>query len=133
MSEIVEGSCYCGAVKWQFEMPIKVAVMCHCTMCRKLNGSDYSSHVFVAEDQFKLVAGQDNITEFQATENVMRAFCRTCGSPAYAVNNKRFPGHIVVGRSCIDTDVDIRPRFQVFTQSKGDWVTIHDDVKVMNR
>ena len=130
MSEAVQGSCHCGSVKWEFDMPIKVAVMCHCTLCRKLSGTDYSCHVFIAENQFRLLQGEESLSSYRPTEDTEKLFCKTCGAPAYGRNSKRMPGHVLVGRSSIDSDVDIRPRFQVFTESKGDWVEIHDNVKV---
>jgi len=131
VSDPVQGSCQCGAVTWEFDLPIKLAVMCHCTLCRKLSGTDYSSHVFVAEDQFRILAGEDQLSTYDATPDTSKSFCKICGSPVVGRNNKRMPGHVVVGRGSIDSDVDIRPSLQVFTESKGDWVTIHDDIKVM--
>ena len=32
---MIEGSCHCGAVRWQFEGSPEAATACNCTVCRR--------------------------------------------------------------------------------------------------
>ena len=32
---MLNGSCHCGAVQWQFKKPVEFATACNCTICRR--------------------------------------------------------------------------------------------------
>jgi len=69
-----KGSCYCGAVQWEFTLPVKTVVKCHCGMCRKLQGSDYSTWAVVPSEQFTITKGSEAVTKYQANEKSSKNF-----------------------------------------------------------
>lgn len=129
----IKGSCHCGAVAWAFSLPIKTVVKCHCNNCRKLQGSDYSSWVVVPQSQFEVLSGQDVVSLYKANETSSKSFCSTCGSAAYLVNGKHFPGHFVLPLGAVNNyENKLAPQIQVYTTDKAAWVNLHEDEPVFS-
>ena len=128
-----KGSCHCQTVKWEFSLPVKTVVKCHCNNCRKLQGSDYSSWIIVPQVQFNITAGQDKIITYEANEISRKSFCSICGSAAYLVNGKHFPDCFVIPLGAIDNySPEITPQIQVYTKDKAQWVTLHEDEPIFS-
>lgn len=128
----IEGQCHCGTVRWQATLPPKIVINCHCNLCRQLSGADYSSWVVFPASQFSLLAGQEAITHYHATEHTRKTFCASCGSTVSAVNNSKFPGCVYVARGNITTHAELPVNFQVFTNDKAPWVHPDDNIPVFN-
>lgn len=129
----VKGSCHCGSVVWEFDLPIKTVVKCHCSMCRKLQGSDHSTYVVVPKEQFSLSKGKDLVVNYQATEKSSKNFCSACGTPTHLINGKHFHDDFVLPLGIVEnyTD-DLAPQIQVYTSEKPSWSKIHDDVPLFS-
>ncbi|AGH81174.1 GFA family protein [Psychromonas sp. CNPT3] len=129
----VKGSCHCKAVKWEFTLPIKTVVKCHCQNCRKLQGSDYSSWVIVPQEQLEITSGKEYLSKYEASELSSKTFCSLCGSSTYLMNGKHFPDHFVIPLGAIDNYSEVlAPQIQVYTADKAAWVSLHDDEPVLN-
>jgi hypothetical protein len=76
------GSCHCGKVRYQVELDLGGPVMtCNCSMCGR-SGSMLS---FVPEAQFKLLSGEDALSDYQFNKHVIHhLFCKTCGIKSFA-------------------------------------------------
>ncbi len=132
MHDSISGQCHCGSIKWTASLPHKVALNCHCKMCRSLSGADYSSWVVLPSEQFTLLSGDDLLTEYQASEKFSKSFCSKCGSTVSCINDDKLPGHIYVAKGNITSEFDIPAEIQVFTKYKADWVTIDESIPVIN-
>ena len=132
MKDIISGQCHCGTVKWSASLPQKVALNCHCNMCRSLSGADYSSWVILPADQFNLLSGSENLTIYQATEKFTKSFCSKCGATVSCINVDKFPDHIYVAKGNITSEFNLPPEIQVYTKDKADWVTIDEGIPVIN-
>jgi hypothetical protein len=79
-----EGSCHCGAVRFEVETDFPELTMCDCSICRKKNALMVKVH----ESQFKLLAGEESLTEYQFhTKTARHFFCKVCG--IYPFHRKR--------------------------------------------
>lgn len=77
MSEWLNGSCHCGAVKFQVRTPVARAVRCNCSLCRRKGV--LMSPAFAAE-HLKIVSGKEELTLYQFNTRVAKHyFCRLCG------------------------------------------------------
>ena len=132
MKNSISGQCHCGSVKWTATLPHKIALNCHCNMCRSLSGADYSSWLVIPSEQFSILSGSEALTEYQASEQFSKSFCKKCGSTVSCINNDKFPGHIYVAKGNISTDFDIPAEIQVFTKFKAGWVKIDESIPVFN-
>ncbi len=132
MKDIISGQCHCGTVKWSASLPHKVALNCHCNMCRSLSGADYTSWVILPAGQFNLLSGSENLTIYQATEKFTKSFCSKCGATVSCINDDKFPDHIYVAKGNITSEFNLPPEIQVYTKDKADWVTIDEGIPVIN-
>ena len=58
-SPMLEGSCLCNAVRYEIHGELGPIVMCHCSRCRKANGSAFATNASVSTSAFHLVQGQE--------------------------------------------------------------------------
>jgi hypothetical protein len=93
------GGCHCGKVRFEIEAPASFMVGdCNCSMCAR---SGYK-HLFVQKQHFRLVAGEDALTNYQFNTGVARhLFCRHCGIKAFYVPRSHPDGYSVNAR-CLD-------------------------------
>lgn len=75
------GGCHCGAVTFEFDAPDTVtATDCNCSICA-LTGHQ---HVFAAHEDFRLLSGQDALSEYQfGSKTARHLFCKHCGVKAF--------------------------------------------------
>ena len=76
----VTGYCNCGAVTFKSAGDVLFNMLCHCKACSRLSGVSPSHVIRVADSDFKVTLGQDNIKEVQKnTSNKMtHAICKKC-------------------------------------------------------
>jgi hypothetical protein len=98
------GSCHCGAVRYEVEAEIGEAVSCNCSICQKRG----ALLTFVGAPQFKLLAGEDVLSDYQFNKKIVHhLFCGKCGVAPFARGIG--PGGaemIAVNVRCLD-DVDV--------------------------
>ncbi len=121
------GGCLCGAVRFEIRGPITDIVMCHCSQCRKVQGSAFATNGNVAADDFVLLRGEDNLSAYASSEDQQKYFCRTCGSPILSRRKSR-PNEVRVRLGTIDSDIAERPEAHIFVGSKANWDRISDDL-----
>lgn len=115
-----QGSCLCGAVKYQITGTIDSIIHCHCSLCRKSSGTAYATNGFVNTADFEITQGQDNTTAFEFKPGRARHFCTTCGSPIYSSNSDD-PSRIRIRAGLIESDIEERPIAHIFADSKANW------------
>jgi hypothetical protein len=75
------GGCHCGKVRYEVTSALTPAIACNCSMC----GKKASILTFVPETQFKLLSGEDNLTDYQFNKHLIHhVFCKTCGLHSFA-------------------------------------------------
>lgn len=122
-----EGGCYCGSVRFRITGSIRNIVYCHCSRCRKANGSAFAANGIVRSLDFKILKGENSLTAYQSTPGKMKYFCRVCGSPIVRRNSVR-PEEVQIRLGTIDSDIVERPMAHIFTTSKANWGTIEGDL-----
>ena len=115
------GSCICGAVNYEIRRRPLLTVNCHCTLCRKGNGSSFSTYASVLESSFFIVKGDDKVQTFALGERSEKNFCAICGSPLFNKNGK-YPGFYMVHYGSLNELHNIEPSVNVFSADKLTWV-----------
>ena len=105
---MLRGSGLCGAVRYEIRGPLGRVSHCHCSMCRKAHGAAFGTYGRVERTDFALLSGADAIASYRSSPEVVRTFCKRCGS------NLQF--------------TDKRPSFHIFVASKAPWFRITDDL-----
>ena len=97
---LYQGSCHCGAVKFEVEAPETLEVDdCNCSICSKAG----FLHLIVPKSKFKLLSGEDSITTYTFNTGVAKhTFCKNCGiKPFYTPRSN--PDGIDINVRCLDT------------------------------
>jgi hypothetical protein len=98
------GGCHCGTVRYEVETDIHNVISCNCSICAKTG----TLLAFVPASQFKLLSGEDNLTDYQFHKEIIHhLFCATCGVRSFATGTG--PDGIemrAVNVRCLD-DVDL--------------------------
>jgi hypothetical protein len=123
---MIRGSCLCGGVKYRINGKLSRPMNCHCTMCRKAQGSAFRSRASVKTADFEWLEGGHLVTFYESSPGNYRGFCRVCGSPVVS----KFDGvpYYGVPLGPLDDDPGVRPEFHVHVASKAPWFTITDDL-----
>ena len=120
-----QGGCLCGAFQFEVEGPLGEVRLCHCDLCKRANGSAYSANARVPLERFKVVGETKTIKEFESSPGAWKAFCSTCGSPAYSrIEWDKDFIRLRLGTLPRDVPVDITAH--VWVGSKALWDRIAD-------
>ena len=83
MSEVHEGGCQCGAVRFRTTGAPFRAMACHCKTCKQRTGSVFGVGVYFREEQVELLGGERRTYEFRSDESgrwLRNEFCVRCGT-----------------------------------------------------
>lgn len=117
-----KGSCFCGSVQFEFELPSKFVVNCHCSECRRAHGAAFVTWVGTWEEKLSILQGAEHLATYAYNEphTATRQFCKTCGSPLF-FRGVRWPGEVHVSRACITGNVDKNIQADVFYSDRAHW------------
>ena len=121
------GGCLCGSVRFEIHAPIQHIVYCHCSQCRKAQGSAFAANGIVPAADFNIIQGEAALTGYESTPGQTKYFCRTCGSPILSKSASR-PQQVRVRLGTIDSAIQERPMAHIFVTSKANWETICGDL-----
>jgi len=126
-----KGSCLCGEVRFEITGEIKNIIYCHCSKCRKAQGSAFATNGNLEEKYFKIINGKENLTEYESDKGQYKYFCKKCGSPIISKNNSH-PGTVRIRLGTIETEIKEKPEAHIFVLSKANWEEINDNLPQYN-
>ncbi len=121
-----QGSCLCGAVRYEVEGEIKRVTHCHCSMCRKAHGAAFGTYGTVLRSSFRFTQGEDSVAAYHSSSSVTRTFCRHCGSTLQWYSDASQPDWTSFTLGTLDTALEQPKQKHIFTGSKASWYTIND-------
>ncbi|MCX7153985.1 MAG: GFA family protein [Proteobacteria bacterium] len=124
---MLKGSCLCGGIKYEVSCDIDTVIKCHCQKCRKSNGTAFGTNSPIKADSFKLLGGKDALAGYKSTPDLVRYFCRNCGSPIYS-QRLSTPELVRLRIGTLDTPISAKPAFHIYVGSKAEWDEICDDL-----
>ncbi len=125
MSKIHKGGCMCGAVQYEVRGSFGPIVYCHCSVCRKAQGTAFGTNAPIQENDFALLRGAEALKGYESSPGKQRVFCSHCGSPIYS-RNQALPGVLRLRVGTLDTPLDVRPVAHIYATSKANWFEILD-------
>jgi hypothetical protein len=123
----IGGSCLCGGVRFEVDLPFRRANHCHCSFCRKHSGTFGETQGRVPRERFRLLAGEELLRVFQPEGGTARkVFCSVCGS---SLIGGLWPEgeEVSVRLGSLDGDPEIRPQYHSFVESRAPWDELPDD------
>jgi hypothetical protein len=126
---MIHGSCLCGAIRFEIAKPTGPFELCHCSRCRKVTGSAFFSGLYVRVEDFRVVAGKELISTYEAP--ILReppayraSFCSRCGSPV--PNPSGTSGLLEIPAGLLDDDPAMKPDKHIFVEMNPPWFEITD-------
>jgi len=122
---IADGGCLCGSVRYTIKGELIWSGYCHCESCRRHTSSPVASFIDVHEKD--MMFHGENLTTYNSSENVERAFCNVCGTPISYLTKER-PGEIQLYTATLDFPENVQPSEHVHCSEKLPWFSIDDDL-----
>ncbi len=118
----VQGSCLCGAVKYEVSGEAVRFSHCHCQRCRKATGTGHATNLLVAPvTSIQWLQGEDMLLKYKVpeAERFYNCFCKQCGSPM----PRTVPeiDAVLIPAGSLDTEPPIKPQHHIFWDSRADW------------
>lgn len=121
------GSCLCGKVQFEVTGDLEPIQICHCSQCRKAQGSAFVTNIPVKESNFRLVQGADELKSFESSPCKQRVFCSNCGSPILSKTTK-LPGVVRLRAGTLNGELKTKPIYHIYFDSKANWFDVNDDL-----
>jgi hypothetical protein len=122
---LLQGTCRCGAVRYEVADAFVYAANCHCSECRAATGSAFKSFAGIQREKLAITEGLQSLAIFgEADLNDTR--CAACGCFLFSVVREGEWIHVAMG-SLVDAPA-VRPTQHIFVGSKADWFEITDDL-----
>jgi len=123
----VEGSCLCGAVRYEATGTSASFDLDHCSRCRKASGSAFKAELIFRQAEFHWVSGRSLVKTYEAPvrstlPGYRRTFCTLCGGPVPTVDEDT----INIPAGTLDDDPGLRPQRHMFVDRKAAWFDIGD-------
>lgn len=122
---VLRGSCLCGGRRYEVSGPLRGALNCHCSMCRKAHGAAFRSRAALDRADFRWTSEASPLAGFRSSTNTTRTFCGICGANLVSVFDDR-PEVLGLALGTLDDDPGVRPACHVFVGSKAPWHDITD-------
>lgn len=122
-----KGSCLCGKIRFTITGEIQNVIYCHCSLCRKAQGSAFATNANVNKEDFTFISGNEELSSYEYAPGQKKLFCKHCGSPIMSINEST-PDKVRIRLGTIESDITERPQAHIFTTSKANWEEITDDL-----
>ena len=120
---MLEGGCYCGAIRYEAAAQPFNATSCHCSICRRTTGAPFVAWFSVPRSQFRLTKGDP--ARFRSTAKGVRSFCAGCGTQI-TFEHSDYPHEIDITTCSLDEPARVPPEDHIWTWSKVGWVSLAD-------
>ena len=122
MSQTLNGSCLCGAIRFTVNAEIADLRACHCTHCQKTSGGAGSVNAVLPSSAFKITQGTPKRYDARADSGrtLYRFFCGECGSPLYS-QREATPENLVLRAGTLDDSSGMKITANIWTKSARPW------------
>ncbi|KAF1913617.1 DUF636 domain protein [Ampelomyces quisqualis] len=124
-SSIFTGSCLCSTIRYTIRGEPTIAVMCHCSNCKKTSGSAFQANLLFKHEQLTFLSGELKLTDCLDTTTASgstrtRSFCSVCGSNVLATNESSpyVRGYVIIMTGCLDGDFTFEPSVEYFCKDR---------------
>ena len=115
------GTCVCGAVRLEIDVPAVWAWHDHSAASRHAQGGAYVTYVGSWKSRFRILKGVSSMKRYtdKATGTV-RSFCGKCGTPML-YERPRSPKMVNIPRAVFETRTGREPRYHMYLGEAADW------------
>ncbi|WP_291989264.1 GFA family protein [Candidatus Accumulibacter sp. ACC007] len=122
---MLEGGCFCGAVRYQINGHLQAARACHCSRCRKaFSGASSAYAALSGGSTLTWESGAEQLARYRRKNDWGLAFCGVCGSTLCGILNGTIHG-VALGN--VDGDPGVGLALHLLVASKAPWDHIGGD------
>lgn len=131
---IIEGGCYCGAVRYRAEGEPIIKAECFCRECQHITGGGSLFAMAMPADGFAIIAGATkSFTRSDILDAVTREFCPTCGTHMIS-RAPAMPSAVILKVGSFDDPALFGgPESANFTCDAQPWHNIPDSIPVYRK
>lgn len=120
----IDGSCHCGAIKYEADVDPDTASLCHCTDCQTMSGTAFRTSIPAKRETFKVLSGRpkEYVKIAESGNKRIQAFCQDCGTALYAAPADGSGPIVMLRVGAIRQRAQIRPRRQMWARSSVGWL-----------
>ena len=122
----MQGSCLCGAVRFELTGEFQAVVHCHCASCKKLAGGGSTTSGLLPTSEIRILEGEELLRTFKPADGKAKTFCTTCGSNLFGAGCPESAAS-AVRLATLDSGLDQQPRAHIFVRSVAPWETLPED------
>ena len=126
MTDTHRGRCFCGAVSFEIDLPIRWCVLCHCESCRRQCSSPLTAFIGVDHGKWRWTGAVPRI--HRSSPGVERTFCGDCGS-ALSFRSEHMSGLMNFHVTAMEEPELFAPTMHVAYEEKLPWLSVGDDLK----
>jgi len=128
MSEIIEGGCLCGAVRYKARGGARGTAACHCVDCQRASGAPFAANFFMKREDVEITGELRGYTvKADSGADITRRFCPTCGS-VVTIEPAVVPHMRALTAGSLDDSSWFRPAQQYWLEHKQAWVELGGDI-----
>jgi hypothetical protein len=122
----MQGSCLCGAVRFEVGTPFGALYHCHCASCKRIAGGVGTTSGSAPSQAVRILEGRGQLRSYTPPGGSAKTFCSVCGSNLFGGG---WPDSELcsVRLSAIDSSFDGKPERHFFVRSVAPWETLPDD------
>lgn len=125
MSDLLEGGCHCGSVRYEITAEPFVVFHCHCRICRQSAAAPFMTWIGLDVAGARITHGE--VKNFSSSDDGRRGFCPSCGGQISFVFASD-PETIYLTASTLDDPNAVTPSCHGFTDETVRWLHIDDDL-----
>ncbi|HVT32325.1 MAG TPA: GFA family protein [Rhodanobacteraceae bacterium] len=119
---IIEGGCFCGAIRYRATEEPAARTLCHCGSCRRASGAPTVAWAIFPAASFAILGGTPR--ERRSSGHVTRSFCGDCGTPLVYRSDRR-PDVLDVPIATLDEPDAFAPEREIWTGEKLGWEIVN--------
>ena len=116
----MNGSCLCGAVRYEVDPPLRDVILCHCQMCRKAHGH-VGAYTAAPKAALRIIESR-GLAWCVSSSVARRGFCRECGGTLFWEANDR--NTISIAAGTLDGPTGLSTTLQIHVDDAGDYYDI---------
>lgn len=117
----ISGSCLCGAVTLEVDVPVFWAWHDHSATSRRAHGSAYATYVGTYRSKCRIAGDETFVSRFEETgTGNVRSFCGRCGSPV-SYERKRSPKWVNLPRALFAGRTGRDAKYHIGHEQMQDW------------
>ena len=118
-----KGSCLCGAITFEIDARPASVSHCHCRMCQKQHGAAFATYARFRRTELNYITGEDQLCTYNSSGDVLRKFCKTCGSNIEWSCSERHPEWVAIALGSFDSEFQATDIVDLHIDTKACWQT----------